>query len=95
MDSEYKVGAVTKKETEISKVMNNLSKAVECLTQSVEAIEARLTGVVRNNRPTETKEKEQGDTPYETNLAQNINKIHDKIQSLEERLNDLLNRIEL
>ena len=81
------------RETEISKVMNDLSKATECLTQSVEATEARLTGVTRHNTPQE--EKLQGDTLYETKLAQDINKIHDKIQSLKERLDDLLNRIEL
>jgi len=84
---------VTVKETEISRVMNDLSKAVESLTQSIEATEARLTGVVRNSRPPEN--KVQGDTPYETNLAQNINKIYDKIQGLRERLDGLLNRIEL
>ena len=81
------------KETEINRVMNNLNKAVECLTQSIEVTEARLNRVTRNSRPNEL--KEQSDTPYETNLAQDINKIHDKIQGLRERLDDLLNRIEL
>jgi len=81
------------KETEINRVMNNLNKAVECLTQSIEVTEARLNRVTRNSRPNESKEL--SDTPYETNLAQNINKIHDKIQGLRERLDDLLNRIEL
>ena len=82
-----------KKETEIDRVMNDLSKEVGSLNQSVEAIEARLTGITRNSRPSEP--KEQGDTPYETNLAQNINKNKVHIQELRERLDDLLNRIEL
>jgi len=81
------------KETEIITVMNNLDKAVECLTQSVEKTEIRLTGVTRNS-PIQ-QDKEESDTPYETNLAQSINKIHDKIQSLRKRLDDLLNRLEI
>ena len=81
------------RETEIGTVMNNLRKVVQCLTVSVEATEVRLTGVVRNSNPVQDKEK--SDTPYETNLAQNINKIYDKIQSLRNRLDDLLNRLEL
>ena|SRR3990167_6376339 len=81
------------KETEISRVMEGLGKAVECLTQSVDATEARLSAIVRNSNPNEL--KEQGRVPYETNLAQEINKIHDRIQGLRERLDDLVNRLEL
>ena len=83
----------TARETEMSSVMKNLNKAVECLCQSVEATEARLTGVTRH--PTPDVSKEQGDTPYETKLAQDINSVHDRIQGLRERLDSLLNRIEL
>ena len=91
------------KETEINKVMNNLGKTVEYLIQLVEAIEVRLMGITRNSRPAEVEGKEQDkpneilydEIPYETNLAQNINKIHDKIQGLRKRLDDFLNRIEL
>ncbi len=83
----------TARETEVCSVMNKIDKAVECLTQSVEATEARLTGVIRHNSPQE--EKLQSDTPYETKLAQDINNVHDRIQGLRERLDSLLNRIEL
>ena len=81
------------RETEMSGVMNNLNKEVECFCQSVEAIEARLTGVTRHSTPDVS--KEQGDTPYETKLAQDINGVHNRIQGLRERLDNLLNRIEL
>ena len=85
--------SVEVRESEINRVMNDLSKAVECLTQSVETTEARLAGITRNSNPPELKEV--SDTPYETNLAQDINKIHNKIQGLRKRLDDLLDRIEL
>lgn len=82
------------RETEINRVMNDLTNVVECLTQSIEATETRLTRVTISSRPSESN-TEQGDTLYETALAQDINKIHSRIQCLRERLDDLLNRIEL
>jgi len=90
----------TGRETEISKVMNDLFKAVECLAQSVEAMEVKLSGVIRSSKPSEStgvplSNSQVEDTIYETNLAQGIDKVHNKIQSLRERLDDLLNRIEI
>jgi hypothetical protein len=81
------------RETEINRVMTDLSKAVECLSSSIEATEARLTGITRNATPSET--KEQADTPYETQLAQDLDKVHNRIQGLRARLDSLLNRIEI
>ena len=83
----------TARETEMGSVMNKLNKVVECLTQSVEATEARLTGVTRHSNSESS--KEQGETPYETKLAQDINNVHDRILRLRERLDSLLSRIEL
>ncbi|NLD50854.1 MAG: hypothetical protein GX660_27240 [Clostridiaceae bacterium] len=81
------------RETEVSRVMGNLSKAVECLTQSIDATEARLTGITRNI-PSGTLDKV-SEPEYDTTLAQDINKIHNKVQYLRGRLDDLLDRIEL
>ena len=44
-------------------------------------------------KPQNTREKD--DTLYETKLAQDINNVHDKILGLRDRLDDLLNRVEL
>jgi len=81
------------RETEVNRVMSNLAKAVECLVQSVDATEARLSGIVRNvpNQPSD----KVSEPEYNTLLAQEINKIHNKVQYLRERLDDLLNRVEL
>lgn len=92
MYNESKTG-VPVRETEITKVMVNLSKAVECMGQSVEATEARLTGVTRGGLK-EGRDKA-ADSEYCTPLAQDINKIHDRIQDLRVRLDDLLSRVEL
>ena len=86
-------GNVPVRETEVSRVMTNLSKAVEGLTQSVDTTEARLSGVVRNV-PSNSGDKA-AEPEYNTLLAQDINKIHNKIQYLRERLDDLLSRVEL
>lgn len=84
--------SVPTRETEVSKVMSNLSKAVECLAQSVESTEARLTGVTREglDRPSSEKAVE---PLYATKMAQDINKIHDKVLSLREGLDDLLSKV--
>lgn len=81
------------RETEVNRVMNDLSKAVEYLTQSVSATEARLTGVVRNIPLSNSKEVP--DTLYETAHAQEINKINYNLIELRERLDSLLSRLEL
>lgn len=85
---------VPTRETEINKVISNLANAVECLTQSVEATEARLTGITRGGSKSIGRDKP-AEPMYLTELAQSINKIHDKIEILRERLDDLLNRVEL
>lgn len=82
------------RETEVSRVMNNLSKAIEFLTQSVEATEARLTGVTGSRLESKGRDKVI-EPEYSTQLAQDINKIHERILNLRERLDDLINRIEL
>ena len=86
--------SVPVRETEINRVMNDLTKSIECLTQSVEATEARLIGIVRSNLPS-AKKSEVHEQVYQTSLAQNINSIHERILYLKERLDDLLNRVEL
>ena len=83
-----------KRETEISKAMVNLSKEVECLTESVGATEVRLSGVTRG-RLEGVPDKKLAEPLYSTQLAQSIYKIHDKVMTLRDRLDDLLNRVEL
>jgi len=81
------------RETEVNRVISNLAEAVEGLTQSVEATEARLSCVVRNvlSQPSD----KVSEPEYNTLLAQEINKIYNKVKYLQERLDDLLNRVEL
>ena len=86
-----------KRETEISRVLNNLERSTEILDKEVSEMEVRLspivlganqkgTGLVSGTVPT-------GD--YQTDLAQRVNNSVSTIESLNDRLRNLRNKIEL
>lgn len=82
------------KETEVSRVISNLSNSVERLTEEVSSFEARLTGITRNNPRGSGTDK--AETPeFNTKLAQDINSKVRDLGNLIDRLSDLRNRIEL
>ncbi len=83
-----------KRETEISRVVGNLRKAVEALAQCVSNVEMRLGGVMNKKDVVRVDESLKPPT-YFTKLAQDINESHDKVQGLRNRLEELLDRVEL
>jgi len=85
------------RETEVNRVMSNLSEAMEWLAQSVEATEVRLAGITRGEWTGVGMEKRNkpAEPEYYTQLAQNINEIHDRVLKLRERLDSLLDRLEI
>lgn len=95
MYPEQELAKTPTRETEVSKVVKNLHKALECLAQSVEATEVRLAIVTRgvsNNKDVSDKAVE---PLYNTELAQTLNGVNDRILSFKDRLDYLLSRIEL
>ena len=85
---------VPQRETEVNKVLGNLRKAVEVLTKLVDETEARLKEVVRIGPVAISKDKSV-EPMYKTSLAQEINKSHDNVMFLRDRLENLIDRLEL
>ena len=85
---------VTKKESEIEKVLSRLSSITDNCESVLETLVARLSSVCNKNSVNE------GDKPgkepeYSTVLAQEIDKIVSRLEKLCREINYLKSRIEL
>ena len=82
------------RETEVGRVLSNLTNNVERLTEEVSSFEARLTGITRNELKGSGTDR--AETPeFNTKLAQDINSRVRDLNNLIDRLSSLRNRIEL
>jgi len=82
------------RETEISKVMGKLNMACEMLAKEFSALEERVSLVMRGGTLNDEVEKA-ANPEYSSGLAQDINNVVRRLNSLHEHMNSVRNRIEL
>lgn len=83
----------TVRESEISREFSKLHKITEVLEDIRKRFDARLEGVLSNNR---LKDKDDSKNPENSSkFAQDLNGVNDRLNEVANGLDELFNRIEL